>query len=52
MKGGERMLHIIVEKGIVVQVIKLSENPDNLGTILQEEFDYKVEYLDHNVEGE
>ena len=40
------MLHIIVSKGIVVQVIKLGENPENLGTILQEEFDYKVEYQD------
>jgi hypothetical protein len=48
MKGGEvSMLHIIVKDGMVAQVIELSKNPSKQkDTILQDEFDYKVEYLD------
>lgn len=48
MKGGvQSMLHIIIKNGMVAQVIELSSNPYRYkDTVLQEEFDYKVEYLD------
>ena len=45
------MLHIVVKNGVVTQVIRLSEHPDKQNTRLEEEFDYKVEYLD-DYEGE
>ena len=45
MKGGERMLHIILDRGRVIQVIELGKNPEEVRH-LQEEFDYKVEDLD------
>jgi hypothetical protein len=45
MKGGERMLHIILDRGRVIQVIELGKNPEEV-KYLQEEFDYKVEDLD------
>jgi hypothetical protein len=54
MEGGvKRMLHIIVKNGFVVQVIELSKNPNKYpDKVLEEEFDYKVEDLDHyEVEG-
>jgi hypothetical protein len=46
MKGGEQMnIHIIIKKGMVVAVYdcSLGDIPDRR---LEEEFDYKVEYLD------
>jgi hypothetical protein len=48
MKGGEvSMIHIIVKDGMVVQVIEISKNPNRYpNKNLEDEFDYKVEYLD------
>jgi hypothetical protein len=47
MKGGDQsMLHIVVKYGSVVSVYKLGKTPDEQVTYLQEEFDYKVDYLD------
>jgi hypothetical protein len=38
------MMHIVVWNGFVTHVYKLNENPNKPDTLLQEEFDYKVEY--------
>jgi hypothetical protein len=46
LKGGVSMLHIIINKGVVGQVIQFFDDPNQAGIILQEEFDYKVEYLE------
>jgi hypothetical protein len=48
MKGGEvSMIHIIVKDGMVVQVIEINKNPNRYpNENLEDEFDYKVEYLD------
>jgi hypothetical protein len=51
MKGGvKRMLHIVVWNGVVTHVYQLNENPDKPDTRLEEEFDYKVEYNDTDIQ--
>jgi hypothetical protein len=46
------MIHIVVWHGIVTHVYKLNEDPDKPDTRLEEEFDYKVEYAEDQVEEE
>jgi hypothetical protein len=38
------MLHIVMYRGLVLQVYKLAETPDKDPLVLKEEEDYKIEY--------
>jgi hypothetical protein len=38
------MLHIVMCRGLVLQVYKLAETPDKDPLVLKEEEDYKIEY--------
>ena len=46
MKGGECMLHIGMKNGFIVYVYRLGKTINDPIIPLEEEFDYKIEYLD------
>jgi hypothetical protein len=46
------MIHIVVEHGIVMQVVVLGNTPDDRPDVLELETDYKVEYYPCDDEAE